>query len=230
MPIRSILAQSKPRSTDWSQFWDRAKAHELWGPDHPVNRRFTASQRSQAVPVAMHGDEGQGKKSRSLMVLSWSIVNDRRKHILLYKFPICCIRSINFAYNETGENLTLLALQEAIVKDLQYASQPERTPLAKNKPLTLQLCIAKGDWKFQSAWLSEVRTYANHPSLPADRPVFCRRCLCSTNIDSNHHWLDMKERGWFRPGEVSGVLDANIGSNIPCLVQVMFFYPKNPFV
>lgn len=220
MPLSSILEveikYQKSRSTSWSEFWQRAEQHELWGPNHPVNRRMTPSQKGHAVPIAIHGDEGQGKKQRSLMVLSWSIVNHRKRHILLYKYPITTIRSINMAFSSEGVNLTLMALQKALVENLQFAAEPNNCPLAPGKDFTLQLAIAKGDWKFQASWLNEVRSYANHPSTSADRPVFCRRCLCTANVNSNKHWLDMKDRGWFEPAEVSDVLDGNIGRALPC--------------
>ena len=51
-----------------------------------MNSTFTDLQRSRAVAVSLHGDEGTGKRSRSLLVLNWSPVALQGTD---HKFPIC---------------------------------------------------------------------------------------------------------------------------------------------
>ena len=63
----------------------------LWGSvcrDHPA----LALDTSRAIPVAAHGDEGRGKRERSLMVLSWSCLLTRTANVLSYKFVYAVTR------------------------------------------------------------------------------------------------------------------------------------------
>ena len=55
---------------DWSDFWERA-SHEEWGRDHPV-LQLSVEERRCAMACSLHGDEGQGKRKRNVLVLSWS--------------------------------------------------------------------------------------------------------------------------------------------------------------
>ena len=124
---------------------------------HPV-QSFAPDLRAAACPVALHGDEGQGKRDRSLMVLSWSVLGARGKHVLLYKFPFAVIRSVNMAFDSAGNNLTLQAMQREIARDLVICAKPETSPL---HPKTLQYTLGRGDWKFKTHWLGEQRDYQN---------------------------------------------------------------------
>lgn len=53
---------------------------------HPV-QAFRDEDKSKAHAIAVHGDEGQGKKQRSVLVVSWSCLGIRSKNVLHYKFP-----------------------------------------------------------------------------------------------------------------------------------------------
>ena len=53
---------------------------------HPV-QSFTLEQQARARGLCLHGDEGQGKRERSVMLLSWSILGVRSPNVLHYKFP-----------------------------------------------------------------------------------------------------------------------------------------------
>lgn len=70
----------------WKTFWQNA-SKEQWGQGHPV-LRLTAEQQSKAVGATFHGDEGQCKRSRNCLILSWSsIAVTGRSEIT--KFPFC---------------------------------------------------------------------------------------------------------------------------------------------
>ena len=71
---------------DWASFWQRA-GHEDWGVNHPVPQRSEEEQR-RCVAVSLHGDEGQAKRQRSTLVLSWSSLAVHGKSELT-KFPFC---------------------------------------------------------------------------------------------------------------------------------------------
>ena len=71
---------------DWLDFWDRA-SHEEWGRGHPV-LDWSPEDRARAIAISLHGDEGQGKRGKSTMVLSWSPLAVHRP-ALLNKYPFC---------------------------------------------------------------------------------------------------------------------------------------------
>ena len=54
----------------WSQFWQQA-AGDDYCKGHPV-LSWSVGQQSRAVAVSFHGDEGQTKKQKNILVLSWS--------------------------------------------------------------------------------------------------------------------------------------------------------------
>lgn len=178
---------------------------------HPV-QSFAPDLRAAACPVALHGDEGQGKRDRSLMVLSWSVLGARGKHVLLYKFPFAVIRSVNMAFDSDGNNLTLQAMQREIARDLAICAKPETSPL---HPKTLQYTLGRGDWKFKTHWLGEQRDYQNLKEKSLD-VGFCRRCLCTSDCN-NKHWLDVRGQSWNDPATVPITLDQNISPSLPCL-------------
>ena len=120
------------------------------------------------------------------------------------------IRSLNMAYDATGRrNLTLFALQAALVKDLQKAAQPD---LLKGR--SLHYYCGRGDWKFKSAWLGETRDYGNLREHPGPAASFCRRCSCGSDL--NHgHWLDVQGQSFYDPASVLQTLDANMAADLP---------------
>lgn len=79
----SILAESHPiyllggfrleQEVEWRKlftwFWN---VYEEVDPTHPIYS--TAIDRSAAVPIMAHGDEGRGLRSQAFMVLSWQCV------------------------------------------------------------------------------------------------------------------------------------------------------------
>ena len=70
---------------DWCDFWQTAAASEDWMESHPVLNE-PASVQAHAVGATWHGDEGQGKRSKNLLVLSWSSIAVSGKSELT-KFP-----------------------------------------------------------------------------------------------------------------------------------------------
>lgn len=78
------------QSQDWSwrAFWEAAERTEDWCRNHPVLSHLDPEQRDKAVAAAFHGDEGQGKRNRNMLVLSWSSigVHGRSEHT---KLPFC---------------------------------------------------------------------------------------------------------------------------------------------
>ena len=146
------------------------------------------------------------------MVLSWSVLGARGKHVLLYKFPFAVIRSVNMAFDSDGNNLTLQAMQREIARDLAICAKPETSPL---HPKTLQYTLGRGDWKFKTHWLGEQRDYQNLKKKSLD-VGFCRRCLCTSDCN-NKHWLDVRGQSWNDPATVPITLDQNISPSLPCL-------------
>lgn len=69
---------------DWASFWASA-ALEDWGVNHPVARRSQEEQKT-CVAISFHKDEGQAKRQRSTLVLSWSSLAVHGKSELT-KFP-----------------------------------------------------------------------------------------------------------------------------------------------
>lgn len=57
---------------DWLSFWKHAE-QEDWGNQHPVHS-LPDDRKSKCVGCTMHGDEGQGKRLRNILVLSWSSI------------------------------------------------------------------------------------------------------------------------------------------------------------
>ena len=46
-----------------------------------------------AIPILVHGDEGQGKKDRSTLVVSWHALATESSSVLFRKFPIFVARA-----------------------------------------------------------------------------------------------------------------------------------------
>ena len=53
-----------------------------------MNATFDASARKSAIPIVLHGDEGHGKKDRSVLILNWHVLTVQTTSVLLRKFPI----------------------------------------------------------------------------------------------------------------------------------------------
>ena len=99
---------------DWLDFWDKA-SHEEWGRGHPV-LDWSPEDRARAVAISLHGDEGQGKRGKSTMILSWSPLAVHRP-ALMNKYP--------FAVTWQHENFCVLSAS-AQVQPL-YRSSIRRT-------------------------------------------------------------------------------------------------------
>ena len=70
----------------WKTFWQQA-SKEQWCQGHPV-LELSEELRSKAVAATFHGDEGQCKRSRNCLILSWSsIAVTGRSEVT--KFPFC---------------------------------------------------------------------------------------------------------------------------------------------
>eukprot|EP00913_Durusdinium_trenchii_P032143 g30100.t1 len=135
---------------DWLEFWEAAKS-EPWGRSHVV-QSWPAEKRKRAIGIAAHGDEGQGKKDKSVLVLSWSSFGVHKRSTSC-KFPFAVMRSTCFAY-DGKRNLTLEMLQKHYVRMFnECAHMPD------GDQLSLHYCAGKGDWKFKKEWLDEPRSY-----------------------------------------------------------------------
>ena len=75
------------RDWSWRVFWEAAGRTEDWCRNHPV-LQLDPEQQDKAIAAAFHGDEGQGKRNRNMLVLSWSSigVHGRSEHT---KLPFC---------------------------------------------------------------------------------------------------------------------------------------------
>ena len=71
----------------WSSFWQQAAATEDWAKDHPV-LSLEKSLQDKAIGCCFHGDEGQTKRQRNVLVLSWSSIgiHGKSEHT---KLPFC---------------------------------------------------------------------------------------------------------------------------------------------
>lgn len=71
---------------DWADFWCQAK-EEDWAAEHPVHS-LAPEAKKRAVGITFHGDEGQGKRHRNVLIMSWSSIAIHGPS-LLTKFPYC---------------------------------------------------------------------------------------------------------------------------------------------
>ena len=115
------------------------------------------------------------------------------------------------AYNEQGVNVTLQALQAALVRNLQKCSNPVTTVLPTK--LTRHHVLGKGDWKFKAEFLCEVRTY-NNLKRKAAGAGFCRRCECASDL-ARRHWLDAGGLSFYQPDRVSELLETSQPADLP---------------
>ncbi|CAK9087137.1 unnamed protein product [Durusdinium trenchii] len=167
---------------DWLEFWEAANS-EPWGRSHVV-QSWPAEKRKRAIGIAAHGDEGQGKKDKSVLVLSWSSFGVHKRSTSC-KFPFAVMRSTCFAY-DGKRNLTLEMLQKHYVRMFnECAHMPD------GDQLSLHYCAGKGDWKFKKEWLDEPRSYLRAAKKEgSDGPhMVCRRCLAGS--DGSKPWLDV---------------------------------------
>ena len=53
-----------------------------------MNTRFDAAANKSVIPILLHGDEGQGKKDRNMLILNWHVLRVQARSVLFRKFPI----------------------------------------------------------------------------------------------------------------------------------------------
>ena len=70
----------------WLDFWGKVQ-HKDFAKDHPVLQLEPSLQR-KAVAITVHGDEGQSKRSRNILIVSWSSIAIHGPS-LHTKFPFC---------------------------------------------------------------------------------------------------------------------------------------------
>ncbi|CAE7581449.1 unnamed protein product, partial [Symbiodinium necroappetens] len=170
---------------------------------HPANTTFNASARKSAIPILIHGDEGQGKKDRNVLILNWHVLGVQTSSVLFRKFPIV-IRGSNLAFSSSGKCLTMEALQAAVVESLSIAANPATAGIRGDA--TLQYCAGKGDWKYKKDWLCEKKDYSHSQ--------FCRRCNCG-QTPAGEHWLDFLHLSFNKPEMVHDNLHANVPETLP---------------
>ena len=140
---------------------------------------WSDAEKATAFPISIHGDEGQTKRSRNLLIISWSPLASS-KESMYGKFPYCVIKSDYFHY-EGDENVTLSHLQEDLVKSLNLCADR-----ANGLNATLHVCAGKGDWKWRKEWLQQTRFYGK---VTHGSHGICPRCFAAKN-----DWLDVHER------------------------------------
>ncbi|CAE7787569.1 unnamed protein product [Symbiodinium sp. CCMP2592] len=179
-------------TVDWLDWWQKAKS-EPWG-NHPV-QSWPEEARQKAVAVSIHGDEGTGKRSKSILILSLSPLAIHRGDSMLQKFPFCVpwpvVRSDRFVY-DNGQNITLQALQRYYADSFRICGDPASEG---QHGWTMHPVISKGDWKHKREWLEQCRSYGNLASnAPREQNAgrICPRCLCDGSTPGKH-WADMRE-------------------------------------
>lgn len=70
----------------WQAFWEKARTED-WALNHPV-LNLPSKEQGMAMACSFHGDEGQTKRQKNCMVLSWSSIAVSGKSELT-KFPYC---------------------------------------------------------------------------------------------------------------------------------------------
>ena len=123
------------------------------------------------------------------------------------------IRSCHFAYDSSGKNLTLEALQRAMVESFKKVSGPDNRHLPGS--MSLHYVCGRGDWKWKTEWLQESRSYSNlrqDPSIQGGS--FCRRCDCNSDLHSMH-WADFDKMPWFFSGDALQTLNSTCSASLP---------------
>ncbi|CAE7831605.1 unnamed protein product [Symbiodinium sp. CCMP2592] len=149
---------------NWLEFWSQAK-NEDWG-SHPV-QSWDESSRATAYGITIHGDEGQSKRKKNMLILSWS--------------PLAIIQSDFFAYDTAGVNVSLQQFQSDLACSLRQCASPDN-----GLGHTLHIIGGKGDWKWRVEWLLQSRHYMK---VQSTTDGVCPRCLCTRDT-----WLDAEER------------------------------------
>ncbi|CAL1158829.1 unnamed protein product [Cladocopium goreaui] len=83
---------------DWCDFWERASVED-WGREHPVVKQFDVEARARAIAATFHGDEGEGKRGRNTLILSWSSIGVHGPSSLT-KFPFCAYTDFCKSFEE----------------------------------------------------------------------------------------------------------------------------------
>ncbi|CAE7245419.1 unnamed protein product [Symbiodinium sp. CCMP2592] len=159
------VASNLSGDTNWLDFWSQAKTED-WGRSHPVQSWDEAS-RATAYGITIHGDEGQSKRKKNVLVLSWS--------------PVAVMQSDFFAYDEAGVNISLQQFQRDLACSLRQCASPDN-----GLGHTLHIIAGKGDWKWRAEWLMQSRHYMK---VQSSTDGLCPRCLCTRDT-----WLDAQER------------------------------------
>ena len=122
------------------------------------------------------------------------------------------IRSCHFAYDSSGKNLTLEALQRGMVESFKKVSSPDNRHLRGS--MSMHYVCGRGDWKWKCEWLQESRSYNNlrqDPSIQGGS--FCRRCDCNSDLRSMHR-ADFDKMPWFFAGDALQTLNATCSATL----------------
>ena len=81
-----------PKWCWWRDFWSPAMSED-WASNHPVYD-LSLEDRKKSVACSFHGDEGQGKRSRNVLILSWSsIAITGPSEYCKFPFAVSCLAS-----------------------------------------------------------------------------------------------------------------------------------------
>ncbi|CAK9057732.1 unnamed protein product, partial [Durusdinium trenchii] len=170
---------------------------------HPVHQLPDAAKAASAG-IMLHGDEGQGKSSKSVLVISWSAMGIGGKTSQC-RFPFAVMRACNYAYKD-GHNITLEALQNELVRSLNRC-------ISENPcPLNLVYVAGKGDWKWKREWLQESRHYGKAAKTSAGEGLICRRCFAGS---AGKPWLDIQHERFNNAADLRDAAQTSCGQNIP---------------
>lgn len=142
--VSSGLISELAGTVDWLEWWKKAQS-EPWGMHHPV-QAWSEEARSKAVAVSVHGDEGTGKRSKSVLVISFSPLAIHRGDSMLQKFPYCVVRADRFVY-QNAKNVTLERLQRHFADSFKISGNPEaegNAPHGQNAGRICPRCYCDG--------------------------------------------------------------------------------------
>ena len=185
----------------WPRFFVSVRVWGLRWRQHPV-QGFEAADRSRALAISLHGDEGAGKTRKSVLILSWAplAVHDPS---MISKYPFAVLKSDCYAYNKENLNLTLDSLQSALAKSFNLCNMPN----PECGGYTPHIVCGKGDWKHKREFLRTPRHYGLSDQI-------CGRCLCSGLPNTDKPWYDAVLERFNNIPDLAAAVDTSVGHAI----------------
>ena len=166
--------------------------------------------KAKAVALSFHGDEGESKKQRPILILSWSSLGIHGE-ALKTKIPFAILHSSEFYYDPaTKKNLTLQSIQQQWVRMMNAC-----TNIQENcEGYSMWMVGGKGDWKFKKEWLQESRNYSTSQ--------ICRRCLADYDTKP---WTDVGPNAcWDSAADRLIAMETAVPENAPRLAEISWMY------